>query len=81
MIRVTWSFNVAMIIKRLSFQVRFVGTTGTWETLLSANLPIFWVFLMIHATVRLEREADCKQEVFLSFNASLLILVFFRGLS
>lgn len=29
MIRVTWSLNVAMVIKRLSFQVRFVGTTGT----------------------------------------------------
>ena len=44
MIRVTWSLNVAMIIKRLSFQVRFVGTTGTWETLLSAKLPSFCVF-------------------------------------
>ena len=29
MIRVTWSLNVAMIRKRLSFQVRFVGTTET----------------------------------------------------
>lgn len=47
-----------------------------WETLFSANLPSFLLFLLIYATARLEREADCKWEISLSFNVSPFLFLF-----